>query len=155
MSCPRIVKKIYRAINGEHAIELKPSQMTIMNDEIVGFEVNGIPSPFKNTNLKVLEDAAIVTVFGYGNGETLTPDAIVGFASPKGWCNAETRSGDCTSPVLDCNGNIVGFWTHGNGVDFGRFEPVTPEFINLAKENHTTTKHVGLDFRSCPLSQQI
>jgi hypothetical protein len=100
----------------------------------------------------VLEDAAIVTVFGFGCGESLQPDSVVGFASPLGWCNAPTRDGDCTAPVLDVNGKIVGFWTHGNGRDFGRFERITPEFIEQTKDNKDVVFHSGLLFRSSPPS---
>lgn len=146
--------KNYTARNHVHSLELKGSKMYLMNDEIAAFDVNGIKSPFTCKNLKVLEDADIVTVFGFGSGGSTTPDSIVGFASPLGWCNAQTRCGDCTSPVLNKDGNIVGFWTNGNGVDFGRFEKITEEFIELAKKN-LTANHVGLDFRSSPLFQKL
>jgi len=144
----------YTARNHVHSLQLLASEMLVMNDDIVAFRVHGIKSPFGNTNLKVLQDAAIVTIFGFGSGDKTTPDSIVGFASPQGWCNAKTRSGDCTSPVLDRDGNIVGFWTHGNGNDFGRFECVTDSFIALAKSGFQVT-HNGLDFQSSPLSQKI
>jgi hypothetical protein len=143
--------KRYTARNHIHSIELRADKMHVMNDEIVAFDVNGIKSHFTSKNLKVLEDADIVTVFGFGSGGSTMPDSIVGFASPLGWCNAQTRCGDCTSPVLNKDGNIVGFWTNGNGVDFGRFERVTPEFIELAKKNLGPV-HIGLDFLSSPRS---
>jgi hypothetical protein len=103
--------------------------------------------------MRILTNASIVTVFGFGNGSSSEPDSVVGFASPKGWCNAPTRDGDCTSPVLDYEGKIVGFWTHGNGRDFGRFEPITEAMKILAASNNI--KHVGLDFQLAPHSPQI
>jgi hypothetical protein len=143
------ITKRYTAKNIVHSIELRADKMRVMSDEIVAFDVNGIRSPFTCKNLKVLEDADIVTVFGFGSGVSTMPDSIVGFASPLGWCNAQTRCGDCTSPVLTKDGNIVGFWTNGNGVDFGKFEQITPHFIELAKTRLGAT-HVGLDFLSSP-----
>jgi hypothetical protein len=102
--------------------------------------------------LKVLEDASIVTVFGFGGGLECSPDSKPGFASPQGWCNSKTVDGDCTSPVLDNDGKIVGFWTHGDGKSFGRFEPVTDDLITFAKTG-STSLHVGLDFQLRPHSQ--
>jgi hypothetical protein len=135
-------------------VVLNMKDIVVMNNEVSAVRVNGLASPFKNNNFKILEDSAIVTVFGYGDGEKSQPDAIVGFASPLGWCNAKTRCGDCTSPVLDLNGNIVGFWTHGDGINFGRFEPINEEFIARAKVLGGPV-HSGLDFRCTPLSQRI
>jgi hypothetical protein len=143
----------YRAVNHMHSFKLLGSQIQLVNAEIACFPVNGYSSPFKVSSLKVLENASIVTIFGFGNGQGSEPDSTVGFASPKGWCNAPTRDGDCTSPVLDVNGCIVGFWTHGNGKDFGRFEPVTEELKTFARAN-VTTKHIGLDFQLRPLCPQ-
>jgi len=138
----------YYARNHVHSLELLAKEAIIINPEIIAFKVRGIPSEFKNSHFKVLRDAGIVTIFGFGMGLSSTPDAIVGFASPLGWCNAKTRCGDCTSPVLDECGNIVGFWTHGNGISFGRFEPITDIFIADLKEITAleTHNHVGLDF---------
>jgi hypothetical protein len=96
-----------------------------------------------------MENAGIVTIFGYGSGTSQHPDSVVGFASPKGWCNAKTRPGDCTSPVLGSEGEIYGFWTHGDGKCFGRFEPVTQEMIDFAKLGKAQL-HVGMDFLSLP-----
>jgi hypothetical protein len=145
--------EIYTARNHVHNIQLDPKTYALMNDEIGSFYTSGVPSVFNNKHLKILEDATIVSILGYGDGELTSPDVITGFASPKGWCNAATRCGDCTAPALDANGNIVGFWTHGNGKTFGRFEPITAEFIELAKIQYTT--HSGLDFRFRPLNQSI
>jgi hypothetical protein len=142
----------YKAVNHANTITLRGSDVVVVNKEIAYFPVNGIPSPFKTNAFKVLEDAAIVTVYGYGSGQSPEPDAIVGFASPLGWCNAPTRDGDCTAPVLDQNGKIVGFWTHGNGKDFGRFERVTPEFLEAISEKNKPAFHTGLLFRSSPPS---
>jgi hypothetical protein len=144
----------YKAVNHVHTIKLDFSQIVIVNKEIAYFPVNGIASPFKSKSFKVLEDAAIVTVLGYGAGSSLQPDAIVGFASPLGWCNAATRNGDCTAPVLDANGKIVGFWTHGNGRDFGRFERITPEFIKGLADSSDVVFHTGLLFQPSPPSPQ-
>jgi hypothetical protein len=142
----------YRAANHVHSFELKANQAVMVNKEIAYFPINGIPSVWKSKDLRVMEDAEIVTVFGYGGGTSDEPEAIVGFGSPQGWCNAPTRNGDCTAPVLDVNGKIVGFWTHGNGKDFGRFEPITHAFKEQAIDT-SPVLHSGLDFRSSPLSQ--
>jgi hypothetical protein len=141
----------YRAINHVHTFDFKGSDVNVYGEHLAWFPVSGHPSPFKGTTMKVLEDAQIVSVFGYGNGQKTAPDVVTGFASPLGWCNARTRDGDCTSPVLDSDGKIVGFWTHGNGIDFGRFEPVTSEFIAIVK-NGPNPEHVGLDFLNRPHS---
>lgn len=142
--------EVYIARNHVHNIELDPKTYQVMNDEIGSFFTSGVPSVFKASNLKIMDDAAIVSILGYGEGANSSPDIITGFASPKGWCNAATRCGDCSAPALDIDGNIVGFWTHGNGKTFGRFEPITEEFIELAKIQYAS--HSGLDFRSRPLS---
>ena len=146
--------KHYTARNHVHSIRMEAKDAYVVNNEVVAFKVNGIPSVFTNKRFKKLEDSGIVTIFGFGNGESSTPDSIVGFASTLGWCNARTRCGDCTAPVLDMNGNIVGFWTHGNGISFGRFEPVTDEFFLIFKDCANLT-HVGLDFRFRPLSPSL
>jgi hypothetical protein len=125
--------------------------MMVFGEQLACFPMNGIPSPFKTNALEVLEDASIVTVFGFGGGLESSPDSIPGFASPQGWCNSKTRDGDCTSPVLDNDGKIVGFWTHGDGKTFGRFERVTPELIEFAKSG-STVLHTGLDFQLRPHS---
>jgi hypothetical protein len=143
----------YRATNHVNSFFLRGSDAVIVNKEVAYFPVSGVPSVWKNKDFRVMEDAEIVTVFGFGSGESNEPDAIVGFASPLGWCNAPTRNGDCTAPVLDVNGKIVGFWTHGNGKDFGRYEPVTPGFKESQQDN-ISVLHSGLDFRSSPHSQQ-
>lgn len=147
--------KKYFARNHEHSLVLEASKSIICNKEIVAFPTCGIPSVFKNTQFKTLVDAGIVTIYGFGNGERSSPDAVIGFASPLGWCNAKTRCGDCSAPALDEEGNIVGFWTHGNGVSFGRFEPITDDFKQFIGEMHQSVTHVGLDFRSRPLSPSI
>jgi len=144
----------YTARNHVHSLQLDLSTFVMVNDEIGYFLVNGIPSVFKVQHLKPLEVASIVTIFGFGDGEGSTPDVIQGFASPLGWCNARTRPGDCSSPALDLDGRIVGFWTHGNGKTFGRFEPVTQELIDHVKGELEPLTHTGLDFRSRPLSQK-
>jgi hypothetical protein len=144
--------KKYRAVNATHVLELLSEKSIVMNSQILAFEVNGIPSPFKKKDLRIMEEAGIVTVYGYITGEEKAPVSMVGFASPRGWCNAITYSGVCTSPVLDQDGKIVGLWTHGNAKDFGRFEPITQEFLDLMSSNSNPT-HVGLAFRSRPLEQ--
>ena len=141
----------YRAVNHVHTFEFTGHEMMSFGDQLAAFPVSGMASPFKGTALKVLEDAGIVTVFGYGNGQQNSPDSVIGFASPEGWCNAKTRDGDCTSPVLNELGQIVGFWTHGDGKQFGRFEPVTKEMIEFAK-NGCSLMHVGMDFHLRPHS---
>jgi len=139
----------YTARNNTHTIEMKGSDAHILNAELAYFPVNGISTPFTVRKTKVLVDASIVTVYGYGGGQYSEPDATIGFASPLGWCNAKTRDGDCTSPVIDNDGNVVGFWTHGNGV-FGRFDPMTTEMIEFFRTT-ITKNHAGLDFQSGPL----
>jgi len=144
----------YKAVNNKHTISMKGSDATLVTKELVCFPVNGISSPFTARKLKVLENAAIVTIYGYGSGVGTEPDSITGFASPLGWCNAATRDGDCTSPVLDVDGNIVGFWTHGNGKDFGKFDLVDASLKEFVSTNQTVN-HVGLDFQSGPLPQVL
>jgi hypothetical protein len=144
----------YKAVNHANTFVLHAADIVQVNKEIAYFPVSGVPSVWKQKDFKVLEDSDIVTVYGYGNGKDPEPDAMQGFASPLGWCNAPTRSGDCTAPVLNGNGKIVGFWTHGNGIDFGRFEPVTQEFIQEIGSDHSAF-HTGLDFRSSPHSQVV
>jgi hypothetical protein len=134
-------------------LKLKGSDIVLVNEEIAYFKVSGLASPFNAKSMRVLTHASIVTVFGFGNGNDNQPDSIVGFASPMGWCNAATRDGDCTSPVLDYEGKIVGFWTHGNGRDFGRFEPVTEAMQKIASSDNQVV-HVGLDFPLAPHSLQ-
>jgi len=141
----------YRAVNHVHSLVVKAEDLVVVNKEIGYFPVNGIASPFKTKDFKVLEDAGIVSIYGYGNGQTSEPEVVMGFASPLGWCNAKTRDGDCSSPALDAEGKIVGFWTHGNGQTFGRFEPITKEFIEKAKDTNGPI-HGGLDFRSSLLN---
>jgi hypothetical protein len=143
----------YKAVNNYNTFKLRGQDIVLVNKEIAYFPVNGHASPFKVRSFKILEDASIVTVFGYGSGQDSEPDAIIGFASPLGWCNAETRSGDCTAPVLDKDGKIVGFWTHGNGRNFGKFEQITSEFIELASRgSERAPLHGGLAFQSRPHS---
>jgi hypothetical protein len=144
----------YKAVNHVHTHKMLGKDIVLVNEEIAYFPLNGFSSPFKVHNMKVMEDASIITVFGFGNGNDDQPDAIVGFASPLGWCNAPTRDGDCTAPVLDVAGNVVGFWTHGNGRDFGRFEPVTAKMQEAARAG-VGKNHVGLDFQFAPRSPQI
>jgi len=145
--------KEYKAVNHVNTHKMFGKDIVLVNNEIAYFPINGMASPFKAHHMHVMKNAGIVTVFGFGNGSSDQPDSITGFASPLGWCNAPTRDGDCTSPVLNVDGLIVGFWTHGNGRDFGRFEPVTPEMKLKAAENRVT--HVGLDFQLAPHSPQI
>jgi len=144
----------YKAVNHVNTFKLNAKDIVQVNREIAYFPVSGVPSVWKQRDFKVLEDADIVTVYGYGGGQDAEPDAIPGFASPLGWCNAPTRNGDCTAPVLNVNGKIVGFWTHGNGIDFGRFEPVTDDFIQAIGVDHSVS-HTGLDFRFSPHSQVL
>jgi len=142
----------YWARNHAHSIRLPLEEFMVITDEIGWFPVQGFASPFKKSNLRVLEVASIVNVFGFGGGEGTTPDCVTGFASPLGWCSAETRFGDCSAPALNADGNIVGFWTHGNGkkngLSFGRFEPVTQEMIDSLKVSSFQIIHDGLSFRS-------
>jgi hypothetical protein len=140
----------YKAVNHVHSIKLDGTQLVVVNKEIAYFPVNGIPSPFKTKDFKILESAEIVTVCGYGSGENPQVDYMIGFGSPLGWCNARTRCGDCTAPVLNSEGKIVGFWTHGNGKDFGRFEPISAEFLEIARSDTNEVLHNGLGFRSSP-----
>jgi hypothetical protein len=142
----------YRAFNHVNTFDFKAKDMMVFGDHLACFPVNGVPSPFKTNALKVLEDASIVTVFGFGGGLECSPDSKPGFASPQGWCNSKTVDGDCTSPVLNNDGKIVGFWTHGDGKSFGRFEPVTDDLITFAKTG-SSTLHLGLDFQLRPHSQ--
>jgi hypothetical protein len=147
----------YLAVNVTRTIKFKGTDMRAFGEHLAVFPLNGIKAVFTGSSMKVLEDAAIVTILGFGHGTKATPDSVTGFASPLGWCNAPTRNGDCTSPVLDCNGRIVGFWTHGieqtvtSHASFGRFERVTPEMITFAKEGPSAV-HVGLGFQSRPRS---
>jgi len=142
----------YRAVNHVHTLMMDVTKFVMVNAEIGYFPINGIKSPFNTRSFKVLEDSQIVTVYGFGHGGDSVPDAIVGFASPLGWCNAATRNGDCTAPVLDVNGRIVGLWTHGNGRDFGRFEPITAKFLEQCADNGDVPLHNGIAFRPCPPS---
>jgi hypothetical protein len=139
----------YKAVNRENNLILNAEEGIIVNSEIFAFPVKNINCILKNKVFKVLDTADIVTIYGYGSGQAETPDIIVGFASPKGWCNAQTRNGDCTAPVLTSDGKIVGFWTHGNGIDFGRFEPVTTEMIEQVK-TYNNNYLSCLDFQCCP-----
>jgi hypothetical protein len=141
-----------KAVNNMHTIQLRTEDLVIVTPEIGYFPVNGIPSPFKKSSFKVLEDAAIVSVFGYGCGQSPEPDLVLGFASPQGWYNCATRDGDCTAPVLNMDGRIVGFHTHGNGKNFGRFEPVTKDFINNISDD--VIELSGLAFQKRPSSLQ-
>jgi len=127
--------------------------MTAFGDELATFDLNGFPSPFTGRRMKVLEDATIVSVIGYGSGDRQTPDSIVGFASPLGYASCSTRGGDSSAPVVDKDGYLLGFWTHGDGHSFGRFEPVTKEMIEFAKSGKNAL-HVGLDFQSGPHHQK-
>jgi hypothetical protein len=142
----------YLAVNNQHTFSLDGKKMKQVNKEIVSFPVNGYPSVFKNKDFVVPTKAEIVTVLGFGDGNHPEPDALIGFASVGGWCNAKTRRGDCSAPVLTIEGKILGFWTHGNGVDFGRFEPVTSEFKESLKSDATILTLQGMDFPNRPLS---
>jgi hypothetical protein len=148
----------YRAVNHVRVIDFKACEMRVFGEQLACFPMNGIKAILPANKLRKLEDAAIVTILGFGHGLKNYPDSVTGFASPLGWCNAPTRDGDCTSPVLDCNGNVVGFWTHGleaaatSNESFGRFEKVTDELIAFAKEGPAVV-HSGLDFQLRPHSQ--
>lgn len=148
----------YRAANIGSNIVLDFNTFVAINREIGYFKVSGISSPIKQRGaFRVLQKSEIVSILGFGSGAGAEPDMIVGFATPEGWCNAVTRDGDCSSPVLTADGKIVGFWTHGNGkvVDtFGRFEPVTDLFIKGLVSMGTPNVHRGLLFPSCPPSLQ-
>jgi len=146
--------KIYYARNHVHSIVMRASTLTPHNDHIASFKVSGYSTPFKATAMKKLTESSIVTVFGYGEGLASKPDSIVGFASPSGWCTAATRRGDCTSPVLDKEGRIVGFWTHGDGEQFGRFEVVSDQLLAFIRQARPVT-HSGLDFQSTPRYRQL
>jgi hypothetical protein len=50
------------------------------------------------------------------------------------------------------DGRIVGFHTHGNGKNFGRFEPVTKDFINNISDD--VIELSGLAFQKRPSSLQ-
>jgi hypothetical protein len=143
--------KTYYARNHVHSITMRAKTLSVHNDHIASFKVSGFATPFKAHHMRPLKESSIVTVFGYGDGACTRPDVITGFASPTGWCTAATRKGDCTSPVLDKDGFVVGFWTHGDGDQFGRFEIVTSELVNFMKQVKPVT-HSGLDFQSRPRS---
>jgi hypothetical protein len=147
----------YRAVNLEHVIDLALERFCTINSEIGYFPVGGIPSEFSNKSFQVLDRADIVTVYGYGSSTSNGPEALNGFASVAGWCNAKTKGGDCSAPVLTSEGKIVGFWTHGDEKKgFGRFEPITQEFIDEMKlDPFNPTTHIGLDFRLGPSSQKL
>jgi len=144
--------KHYFARNHVHSITMKAATLTVHNDHIASFKVSGFATPFKAHHLRPLKESSIVTVYGFGDGSVSRPEVIVGFASPTGWCTAATRRGDCTSPVLDKDGYVVGFWTHGDGDQFGRFEIVTDKLVDFMRHVKPVT-HSGLDFQSCPRSQ--
>jgi hypothetical protein len=135
-----------KAINSSSVIELKPELLVVVSPEIGYIPVNSVASVFKKKNFKMMENAGIVSVFGFGNGQKEEPDLLIGFASPLGWYNCATRDGDCTSPVLNGDGNIVGFHTHGDGKGFGKFEPITQEFLDAIDDDNVTLN--GLDFRT-------
>jgi hypothetical protein len=146
------MSKSYRAVNHARSLILSTKNLYLLTEELAFFKVSGVPSPFSKKSLKVLEDPAIVTVFGFGPGLETEPEMMMGFASPEGWCNAPTRDGDCTSPVLNHDGSIVGFWTHGNGTNFGRFEGVTEEMKLKMFEEGDVPLHKGMLFRKRPYS---
>jgi hypothetical protein len=142
----------YLFVNHQHSLEFTGKHIHLVNDvttELAYFDVSGIPCAYKVNHLKIPTESAIVSVFGYGTTPTDQPDVVPGFASPLGWCNSKTRNGDCSSPVITDDGNIIGLWTHGNGQTFGCFEPVSQSFIDLHK--NVELNHIGLDFRSNPL----
>jgi hypothetical protein len=138
---------LYKAVNHANTLVLKGGDLVVVTKDIGYFPVNGIASPFKTKDFKVLKDAAIVSIYGYGGGTHTEPELKMGFASPLGWCNADTETGDCSSPVLDLGGKIVGFWTHGDGRSFGRFDAITPEFLEQARGDNNA-RHSGLVFQS-------
>jgi hypothetical protein len=148
----------YRAVNVARTIDFKGKDMIPITEELGVFPVNGFKPQFTVRNLVPMKESGIITVLGYGHGVTSSPEAMIGFASPLGWCNAATRNGDCSSPVLDVCGNIVGFWTHGieqnatSPESFGRFDPVTQHMIGMFQSNNQPM-HMGLDFQSRPRNQ--
>jgi hypothetical protein len=144
--------KVYKAVNHANTLLLNGSDLVVVTKEIGYFPVNGIPSPFKTKDFKVLDNATIVSIFGFGSGVHPEPELKTGFASPLGWCNAGTEIGDCSSPVLNLDGKIVGFWTHGDGKGFGRFDQITEAFLEQARSDNNA-KHAGLVFQSSPPCQ--
>lgn len=145
----------YEFVNSVHTLLFSGKDICLVKEskELVYFKVSGIKCVFNVASLQIPTESCIVAVYGFGSDDSIImPDVVPGFASPLGWCNAKTRNGDCSSPVLNDAGKIIGFWTHGNGETFGCFEPVTAEFINLHKG--VETPHVGLDFRLNPPHQQ-
>jgi len=144
----------YKARNHVNSIVMKGETLIAHNNEIGSFRVSTVKTPFNIRTMRVLENSEMVSVFGYGEGIKTSPDLIMGFASPLGWCTAPTRVGDCTSPVLDVNGKIVGFWTHGDGQKYGKFEPVTQGMIDDLKTESGTSLD-AMDFRSSLLSQKL
>jgi len=146
------VSSKYQIVNHAGTVELDFSTLVVHTPEIGSFACVNVASPFKGPHiLKTLEQSAIVMIYGYGAGSS-EPEAILAFGSPKGWANAKTEVGTCTSPVLDVDGRIVGFWTHGNG-KFGCFDPITPEFIASVKATHSKPLSSTV-FQSGPLSQE-
>jgi hypothetical protein len=142
----------YTATNHLQTIQFKGSQAKLLNKELGYFPMSGHKAIFRVSDIRALKTANIVSLIGYGPGVEDDPDLRLGFASPLGWCDAKSENGDCSGPVLDIDGKIVGFWTHGDGKGFGRFEPVDDEMrTRLGQEKPT---HVGLNFRSSPLSPQ-
>lgn len=145
----------YLFVNNVHTLgPYTAKELTIYNEQLAYFRISGIPSVFSARSLRVLEDAQIISLIGYGSGQEKEPVTRLGFASPAGWCNAASVNGDCTGPVLDKDGFIVGFWTHGavaKELHFGRFEPVTQEMREDHAKVATAPLFSGLVFRSSPL----
>lgn len=140
----------YKAVNYVHQIELKASTLEAHSMEIGSFAVNGIAAPLKKNSMRIPDKGELMCVVGFGAGSETYPALKLGFGSPKGWMDADTVAGDCSSPVLNKEQRVVGFWTHGNGLtngnEFGRFEPVNQAMIDVV--GATPIVHQGLDFQS-------
>jgi len=148
----------YRIVNSSRTIDLFGKDIVVLNDQLAYFPINGFPTKLPSRRMKVMEESGIVNILGYGHGDKAYPESLLGYASPLGWCNAPTRQGDCSAPVLDGCGFVVGFWTHGieqhllSYESFGKFEPVTEDMITELKSS-TQVLHTGLDFQSGPHKQ--
>lgn len=142
----------YLAQNFMYRLKLDASTLLLHGAEIGSFKVNGIPSALKKQKLKEPTKSGTMVVIGFGDGTPKIPTLKVGFGSASGWVNADTVCGDCSSPVFNQEGHVVGFWTHGNNQAadraFGRFEPVNASMLDSI--GAAPLVHKGLDFRSPP-----
>ena len=121
--------KFCYAIQGRNA---KP-----LSQELVYFPIPQHVGSMKARNLKIPTKIQPAIILGYGNGQMERPRVKLGVASPSGWTSIFTENGDCSSPVMTDNGEIIGFWTHGNNDPenpIGKFEVVTEEIISALKE---------------------